>query len=53
MEAINILFRNDNHTETLIFCSYHPSVFGKKKDFFYEGVMDHYRAFIQRYRRMN
>ncbi len=41
------IIRNNNHTETLIFCSYHPSVFGKKKDFFYEGVMYHYRAFLK------
>lgn len=34
-------------TKTLIFCSYHPSTFGKAKDFVYEGVMYHYREFLK------
>ena len=33
-------------TGTLIFCSYHPSSFTKSPNDIYEGVMDHYRAFL-------
>lgn len=35
-------------TQTLIFCSYHPSSFGKYGGKFnYDSVMDHYRAFLK------
>lgn len=33
-------------TGTLIFCSYHPSYWLINDETFYEGVMDHYRAFL-------
>ena len=33
-------------TGTLIFCSYHPSSLTKSPNDIYEGVMDHYRAFL-------
>jgi len=35
--------------DTLIFCSYHPSAYGKSYETVYEGVMDHYRAFLMKY----
>lgn len=35
-------------TQTLIFCSYHPSSFGKYGGKFnYDSVMDHYRTFLK------
>ena len=33
-------------TGTLIFCSYHPSAFIKTSSDIYDGVMYHYRAFL-------
>lgn len=34
---------------TLIFCSYHPSAFGKRRSDIYEGVMYHYRAYLKQH----
>ncbi|MCQ2199041.1 MAG: hypothetical protein MJZ19_04890 [Paludibacteraceae bacterium] len=44
----SIRISKDGQKETIILCSYHPSV-RKSDEYFYEGVMDHYREYIQRF----
>ncbi len=44
------IVQNDNHIESIILCSYHPSV-RNNDEFFYEGVMYHYREYLHKYNR--
>lgn len=40
------IIQNDNQIESIILCSYHPSV-RNNDEFFYEGVMYHYREYLR------
>lgn len=42
------IIQKDSQTELIILCSYHPSI-RKNDEYFYEGVMDHYRAYLREF----
>lgn len=46
IDEIHNSIRLHNKRGTLIFCSYHPSA-RKSREIIYEGVMEHYRAFLK------
>ena len=44
--SIRVRPEKEGVSKMIIFCSYHPSAIGKDYITIFEGVMDHYRAFL-------